>query len=48
MRVTDGAGNSVDGPIREYMVEGWGELLAPTLSDWLALKIQEMHEDAGQ
>ena len=48
MRVTDGSGNSVDGPIREYTVEGWGELLAPTLSDWLALKIQEMHEDVGQ
>lgn len=47
-RVVDDAGETIDGAIREILVEGSGEHLASSFAEWLDRTIREVREDAGR
>jgi hypothetical protein len=48
LEVMEIAGEGGDGPVRELLVEGPGEDLAPSFLEWLERTIREAREDAGE
>ena len=44
-QVRDDRGRPMDGPVSELLVEGPGEQLAPSFSEWLERTVREVRED---